>query len=176
MVAPEDMTGAVCASLDALASHAASLPADAYAAATPELGGASIGKHVRHCLDHYAILLHGLRTGRFDYDDRAREAEVECDCECATKMARRLAAELRAALCGEDLGREVLVRTASSPDGEVAWQRSSVGRELQFLVGHTVHHLAMIAACCRVRGLQVVEDFGVAASTLRHRAASSGPS
>ena len=72
-----------------------------------------------------------------------------------------------------DLGREVDVRTASSPDGAVAWQRSSVGRELQFLVSHTVHHSAMVAASCRVRGLPVSSDYGVAPSTQRHRAASA---
>jgi len=168
----EDMTGAVCASLEALAAHVAALPADAYTEATPELAGSSIGMHVRHCLDHYATLLQGLRSGRFDYDDRQRAVDVECDRECAITLARSLSADLRATLDGMDLGGEVAVRTASSPDGEVAWQRSSVGRELQFLVSHTVHHSAMVAASCRVRGLPVSAEYGVAPSTLRHRAAA----
>lgn len=166
------MTGAVCASLDALAAHLASLPSRAYAAATDDLGGATIGMHVRHCLDHYATLLGGLRTGRFDYDDRQRDGEVECDRACASALARSLRRELREALRGVDLGREVQVRAAIAADGQVAWHRSSLGRELQFVTSHTVHHSAMVAASCRLRGLPVVDGFGVAPSTLRFRAAA----
>ncbi|MFN3244127.1 MAG: DinB family protein [Planctomycetota bacterium] len=169
----EDMTGAVCASLEALAAHVAALPADAYAETTPELAGSSIGMHVRHCLDHYATLLQGLRTGRFDYDQRGRAVDVECDRECAARWARSLRDDLGAILRDTDLTSAVDVRTASTPNGQVDWQRSSVGRELQFLVSHTVHHSAMVAASCRVRGLPVSADHGVAPSTLRHRAATS---
>ena len=66
--------------------------------------------------------------------------------------------------------------TASSPDGAVAWQRSSLGRELQFVISHTVHHAAMIAVSCRARGLPTAEPLGVAAATLRHRRDSADAS
>jgi hypothetical protein len=44
-----------------------------------------------------------------------------------------------------------------------------LGRELQFVISHTVHHAAMIAANCRARGLPIAGPLGVAAATLRHR-------
>lgn len=174
MVASEDLVGAVGASLANLADHIGLLSAKDYCEPAPELLGASIGQHVRHCLDHYQTLLGGLAEGRFDYDDRARSVDIECDHERARTQAQSLLAELTAALAGADLTRVVHVRTASSTDGEVSWQRSSLGRELQFVVSHSTHHAAMVAASCRVRGLPVTPEHGVAPSTLRHRAAISG--
>jgi len=46
--------------------------------------------------------------------------------------------------------------------------RSSLCRELMFLVSHTQHHNAMIAAMLRLSGLDVDDSFGVAQSTLNH--------
>src|SRR5690606_21063052 len=131
------------------------------------------GQHVRHCLDHYVTLASGLRHARFDYDDRERSSEVECNRDCAVALAQELLAELRAALAVVDLVTLVQVRTASSARGDVAWQRSSLGRELQFVVSHTTHHAAMVATSCRVRGLPIAPEHGVAASTLRHRATAT---
>ncbi|HEB53749.1 MAG TPA: DinB family protein [bacterium] len=170
MAVTEDLTGAVRASLIDLAEHCAALPVAAYTEAVPELAGASIGQHVRHCLDHFSTFADGLAEGRFDYDARARSADLERDNACAARVARQLADRLQSSLVDADLARPVMVRTASSREGDVPWQRSSVGRELQFLVSHTVHHAAMVAASCRARGLQVADDHGVAPSTLRYRA------
>ena len=67
---------------------------------------------------------------------------------------------------------QYLVMTALwAEDGRTV---GALGRELQFLVSHTVHHAAMIAASCRARGLPTADEYGVAPSTLRHRAAITG--
>lgn len=174
MTASEDLVGAVCASLANLADHVGLLEVDDYCEPAAELLGASIGQHVRHCINHYETLAKGIGASRFDYDDRARSVSVECDRDLAIRQVRALIAELMPALQAADLATVVHVRTASSTSGEVAWQRSSLGRELQFVVSHTTHHAAMIAASCRVRGLPVAAEHGVAPSTLRHRAGVSG--
>jgi hypothetical protein len=49
---------------------------------------------------------------------------------------------------------------------------STIGRELQSLSSHTVHHFALIAMSLRAMGIPVEEDFGVAPSTLRYRTAA----
>ncbi|MGK0301887.1 MAG: hypothetical protein ACI89X_002767, partial [Planctomycetota bacterium] len=134
MTASEDLVGAVCASLATLADHVSLLKAEEFGAAVPELAGATIGQHVRHCLDHYATLASGIATNRFDYDDRARSTEVECDRDRALGKVRALLEDLRPALLAADLSAAVHVRSASSCKGEIAWQQSSLGRELQFLV------------------------------------------
>ena len=55
MTAPENLVGAVCDSLATFADHVSLLPAEDYCAAVPELAGATIGQHVRHCIDHYVV-------------------------------------------------------------------------------------------------------------------------
>jgi hypothetical protein len=62
-----------------------------------------------------------------------------------------------------DLERSVLVR---SETGAALWHRSSLGRELEFVLSHTVHHHALIAEKLAANGDNAVRDFGVAPSTL----------
>ena len=50
----------------------------------------------------------------------------------------------------------------------VPWSGSTVRRELDFLLSHTVHHYALIAMSLRLRGLPVPAELGVAPSTLEH--------
>ena len=58
--------------------------------------------------------------------------------------------------------------------GEPAvWSRSSLLRELQFALSHTVHHYAIIARQLRERGAEPGADFGVAPSTLAARDAGA---
>ncbi|MEP0552783.1 MAG: hypothetical protein ABJE29_00430, partial [Balneola sp.] len=53
-------------------------------------------------------------------------------------------------------------------EGESPWSVSSIRRELQFLVSHTVHHYALIGLILKTMDVEVPEDFGVAPSTLKH--------
>ena len=46
-----------------------------------------------------------------------------------------------------------------------------VGRQLAFLLSHTIHHCALIAVMMRLRGLATPPGFGLAPATLRHREA-----
>lgn len=46
-------------------------------------GQASIGAHVRHSLNLFACFLRGLPDAVIDYDDRSREARLECDPDVA---------------------------------------------------------------------------------------------
>ena len=177
MTVPEDMTAALCGTLEQVATLVEQLPPGAYEAPMPDCLDATIGQHLRHCLDHYATLASGLVAGELDYAARRRETEIETDPGRAVQVARTLAVTLADALEGLDLHADLRVRTACGRTGDIAWQRSSVGREIQFVVSHTVHHLAMVAASCRRRGLPVPTELGVAPSTLRHRdtvAARSG--
>jgi hypothetical protein len=137
-----------------------------------ELHGSSLGQHVRHCLDHVGAFLAGMMRGQIDYDARERDAGLEDDPAVAAAVARRFAGAIDEAMVGQRRRHRarVRVRCACGLSGEREWQKSSLGRELQFLVSHGVHHLAMVASSCRLHGVPVPEDLGVAPSTLRHRA------
>ena len=136
--------------------------------------GGSIGGHTRHCVEFYQVFLAGLDSGRIDYDARARDVRIENDLPHAVAALRHTAGHLREVSSSQDtmhLLRVIENHTGSDSD----WSATSVGRELRFLLSHTVHHCALIAILLRLRGCEVPEGFGIAPSTLRHRAAQSAP-
>ncbi|UCF67889.1 MAG: DinB family protein [Acidobacteriota bacterium] len=57
-------------------------------------------------------------------------------------------------------------RPIGPPVDRRTWSRSSVGRELRFLLSHTVHHFAIIGLMLRMLGGEPPAAFGVAPSTL----------
>jgi hypothetical protein len=63
-----------------------------------------------------------------------------------------------------DLSATVLQARQDSPH----WAVTSLERELQFLLSHTVHHFALVALLLRAQGFEVSADFGVAPSTLAY--------
>jgi len=146
------------------------LEPDTYATVDARCLGGSIGGHTRHCVEFYQGFLAGLEGGRIDYDARARDARIENELAHAIAALRRTAAHLRQAATTQDTMH--LLRVIENHTGkDTDWSATSVGRELRFLLSHTVHHCALIAILLRLRGREVPEGFGIAPSTLRHRAA-----
>ena len=129
-------------------------------------GWAPVGSQFRHVLDHYRCFLLGRREGRINYDARPRDPIVETDPVEAAQLARALA-EALGDIHVEDGDRPVIVQMdCGGNDGVPDWRPSSIGRELQFLVSHTVHHFALIKVLLEDRGISIGEEFGTAPSTL----------
>lgn len=131
----------------------------------------AIGPQLRHTLDFYVSFLRGLPEGRVDYDTRERDPRVES----SRRIARERFAAIIVALeeiAPEQTSRPLQVRTEADTlaPGEPEWCPSSVRRELQFLLSHTVHHNALVKELLRARGRVVDARFGVAPSTLEHQA------
>ena len=145
---------------------------DQYIQASPPLSESGVGGHLRHCLDHIRLLLDGCGRGQVDYDARDRDCRVAFDRAAAMAAATRLVERLHA-LEPETVAAGIMVRMDCG-DGrlrDAVWAQSTVARELQFMVSHTTHHYALMAMILRHQGLEPGPDFGVAASTLRHRRA-----
>ena len=119
-------------------------------------------------IDYYDRFFAGLDAGQLDYDRRERDETVEAQ----TARAQTRLGELKALLAklgGRDLPASVTVKMDSQEtEGTAPRSSSSVERELQFLMSHTVHHFALIAVILRLNGRDVAQEFGVAPSTLRH--------
>jgi uncharacterized damage-inducible protein DinB len=149
----------------------AGISAAEYTRATGVCFDGAIGEHVRHLLDHYVGFLGALEDGRrLDYEARVREPRIERDMVSAQGLLRDVVSKL-GALDGADLDAPMQVRI--EVEHAQLWSGSSLARELAFLVSHTVHHCALIGVICRANGVPVPPGFGVAPSTLRHRAAAS---
>ncbi|MBL0926670.1 MAG: DinB family protein [Phycisphaerales bacterium] len=128
---------------------------------------ATIGGHVRHCLDHVRAVVAG-RGGTLDYDARARGTAVEASVEAAAAEVDRLAAaisELAEASADEPVRVKVMLRR----DGVGGTFGSTLGRELAFVLSHTIHHFATIRGMAAALGVGVSCSFGFAPSTLAHQ-------
>ena len=129
-----------------------------------------VGGQVRHVIEFYECFLDGLRQSHIDYDSRRRDPLLEQDRGVAAERVRGLMERLGSApeLSSD---RTVYVRMEDSRVQQVPEPLllSSVGRELQVLSSHSVHHFALIAMMLKTAGQAVDPDFGVAPSTLRYR-------
>ena len=131
-----------------------------FSRSTPLNPGGSVGRHLRHCLDFYRCFLDGVESGTVDYTHREREEAVEKRPRVARH--RMLAVVSRLELLRVGGHRTLLVRDEAShePGKAPGWSRSSVNRELQFLLGHTRHHFALMAILVRSFGVDPGEEFG----------------
>jgi hypothetical protein len=145
------------------------LDAELYARAADGRGRSSIGSHFRHCLDFFASFLAGVEIGRVDYCARERSEMVARHLPAAAERVERVVSALQA-LSYADAHAPLFVRAEGAADAAdpAAWTRSSLGRELQALLSHTVHHYAIIATILRLEGIEPGDEFGVAPSTLAH--------
>lgn len=139
---------------------------EGYTRRIPACFNSSAGGHLRHVIEHYLSFLQGADTGEIDYEARARDPLIEGDPAYASAQLEAIGERL--ARLAED--GPVRVRVESAPvAGSAAWGASTVVRELEFLLSHTVHHYALIGVIGHLSGQVIPKDFGVAPSTLRHQ-------
>lgn len=148
------------------------MSADQYSKKVSLCFNSSAGEHFRHIIDHYDSLIDG--TGdvqgdvlRIDYDSRRRDREVELDPEAGIARLERICSFLEKLDIEADIGLDIKMDTGS--DIKDQWAPSTLLRELQFLLSHTVHHYALIATINAINGIAMPEEFGIAPSTLAHR-------
>jgi uncharacterized damage-inducible protein DinB len=142
---------------------------DQYSQNSGPYNKSGVGKHFRHIIEHYFSFLNPV--GRLiDYDARERDLRLETDRSFMIEAMESVITglnklndtpsvldtpfEIRS---NEGIGEE------NSP-----LSSSSLRRELQFLISHTVHHYALIGLILQTLGIQPAPDFGVAPSTLRY--------
>jgi hypothetical protein len=142
----------------------------------------SVGGHVRHCLDHVSALVGAAEAagdGRraagdldLDYDVRRRGTPIEHDpaaaCAAMAELVQRLTAVDPS--CWNRTVRVHLALTTTMPAAAVL---STLGRELAFVLSHSVHHNAMIRVMVRSLGREVPKTFGYAPSTLAYLSGSA---
>jgi len=139
--------------------------------------GGAIGGHVRHCWDHVAALVEGITTGVVDYDCRERGTAVERERSAALIQIDGLLARLEG-LRDAALDRRLEVRAMLAPDEAAHAMPSTVGREVAFVLSHTIHHQAIMAITAAELGHAVPDGFGYAPSTtayLKRSASDADP-
>ena len=128
----------------------------------------SVGPHLRHCVDHFRLLLDGWRSGRVDYDARPRDARLERDPQAMREALAAISGSL-GGLKPADLPRELTVIQSAAPGRPPVSSPSCLERELVFLSGHTIHHIAIMIHAARAAGVELPAALAVAYSTEAHR-------
>lgn len=154
-------------SLEQCGELISSLTPQQYAGSTG--GRSSIGAHLRHCLDHFHCLLGGLENGVVDYDARGRAVEVETELAAGQAVLASLLRDL-CELDEMDKGLQLSVVQSCSTDRRSQETKTTLGRELLFLSGHTIHHLALMRYLAEEKGALVRDGLGVAYSTMAYQA------
>ena len=127
----------------------------------------NVAGHVRHCLDHVDALLAGIDEGELSYDHRRRGTDVETSREAALAVIRRQQRQLFA-LPPNVEGRPLRLSAMGSSSLPATEVDTTVGRELAFVLSHTVHHNALIAIMAQSLGVPVPDRFGYAPSTIAY--------
>ena len=128
----------------------------------------AVGPHLRHSVDHFRLLLDGWAAGFVDYDARPRDLRLERD-PVAVRDALSSIASTLGALVAADLPRPLSVSQSVASGRPPRVSPSCLERELAFLSGHTIHHLALMVMSGREAGLKIPAWLAVAYSTEAHR-------
>jgi uncharacterized damage-inducible protein DinB len=152
----------------------AQVQTDIYPESTELLSGSSIGQHVRHILEFFECLIVQSHGNVIQYGLRNRDLRLETDKEFALNQCIELSRQLT------DLRTDKLLLMAIDDLGDVSQNHNvdtSVFRELTYCLEHAIHHMAIIRIAVRSLDQSVVlqDSFGVAPSTLKHRASLCAP-
>jgi uncharacterized damage-inducible protein DinB len=149
--------------------------ADGQYVSVPEgIAHSGAGAHFRHIYDYYRCFLRDVAGGRIDYDLRDRDPDFEADrthaLACLGTLVERLDTVFHDELTGRGPDTELEAKMDAVGDaGEDGhWNRTTLKRELRFLVSHTIHHYALIAVILKLQGFDCGPDFGVAPSTIEY--------
>lgn len=165
-LASDEPVGALVELLRRLRRLLAVVPESVYSAEpVPDLSG-SIGAHVRHCLDHVAVLASTASSPRISYDHRSRGTPDEAQCFAALARIDNLMSGV-ARISQLPLDTPIVVESLLHEDADPITAGSCLGRELAFVLSHTIHHFAVVALLLSQCGVAVPSRFAHAPSTLK---------
>ncbi|TXN36860.1 DinB family protein [Flagellimonas hymeniacidonis] len=140
------------------------LPEECYAQSCEVLSNSTIGQHTRHIIELYLCLINGYDGADVSYDKRERNHKIEQELTFAIEQLERIQSTL------EKPNKTVKV-TYELGDSETRLE-SNYYREVMYNLEHTIHHHALIKVGIRhFSTMELPESFGVAPSTMQHRAA-----
>jgi hypothetical protein len=126
----------------------------------------TIGKHLRHIIEFYEILIDSHSTLKLSYDHRQHDVVIEEDMILASHKINSLVEKL--SLIKNDKVIELIVNYEEY-GGEIYTINSTIFRELSYNIDHATHHLAIIKIGIKEDLSHIIlpENFGVAAATIK---------
>jgi hypothetical protein len=131
------------------------------------LFNASIGQHVRHIIELFQSLLSGYEEGIVNYEHRKRDVNIETNKEFALQLLKNIYENVDKPNKGLTL--TTCYDEHSSDTMNVI---TNYHREVIYNLEHAIHHMALIRiGVNEVSDIKLSENFGVAASTIKHQKA-----
>ena len=165
------VTGPLVGLLEQLRDLMVLMPRGMYVATPAARVSGSIGEHVRHCLDHISAFTAALSGDQLSYDHRLRGTTLEVDPVTAVHEIERLFARLER-VPPTSLDHQLTLSSLVAAGRPPLTMRTTIARELAFVVQHTIHHCALIAVLVEWQGGRVPYGFGLAPSTAAARASA----
>ena len=165
------ITGPLVGLLEQLREVLALMPKGMYVAQPAARVSGSIGQHVRHCLDHVSAFTAAVSGEALSYDQRLRGTTLETDPRTAVDEIDRLFVRLER-MPPTSLDHQLTLSSLVDVRLPPVTMRTTIARELAFVVQHTIHHCALIAVLVEWQGGRVPNGFGLAPSTAVARASA----
>jgi len=165
------ITGPLVGLLEQLRDVVALMPKGMYVAQPAARVSGSIGQHVRHCLDHVSAFTAAVSGEALSYDQRLRGTTLEIDPRTAVDEIERLFVRLER-MPPTSLDHQLTLSSLVDVRLPPVTMRTTIARELAFVVQHTIHHCALIAVLVEWQGGRVPNGFGLAPSTAVARASA----
>jgi len=139
-----------------------------YSAPLDLLSGNSVGKHMRHIIEFFDLLVNHFEDATLNYDNRRHDAELEANPAALDDKIGTIKDKLSSLTYDKDIWLEASYNTHSSDPEQI---KSSFKRELAYNIEHAVHHMAIIkiAVLAIFPKIELPENFGVAYSTIRYK-------
>jgi uncharacterized damage-inducible protein DinB len=136
------------------------------------LSGNTVGKHVRHVIEFFELLIEGSSKGIVNYDKRKHQPLYENNRIASLERLKDLILKLEEMAFNKDIMLEV---SYSDSDENFFSIKSSLERELAYNIEHAIHHMAIIKIAVRTvfPTVSLEENFGVAYSTVRFQKSTS---
>lgn len=136
----------------------------AYTRVAPAPYSASIGSHFRRVLDRLQCLVTGFRPGEIDYGAPERNARVEQEVVIASVACCDLLRAFKR-FTKDTLTKSCVVVCSGAPEQHrLPHAESTIGRELEYCIGHALHHFDVIRLICEAMRIRVPEEFGDASA------------
>ena len=152
--------------LEEIKSLIEEIPSGLYVEPLEVLNGSTIGQHFRHIIEFYLCLMQSKDKGLVCYDERKRDLRIEEDRQFSMDRCDDFIDFIQTVEGDSPL---FLLADLSAGDGVQSKLRTSLERELAYVMDHGVHHLAIIKIALAEMHLNIGADIGVAAATLRYR-------
>ena len=132
------------------------------------LSNNSIGKHIRHIIEFYDLMMIGNVSGTINYDKRNHDKVLEENRVLAIEKLNALGMEILEFKKDQQLQ---MSADYSIEEGNPIAISTTLYRELQYNIEHAVHHMAIIkiALLNEFPQIKIAEGFGIAYSTIKYQ-------